>query len=1368
MTKGKSMERQTGKGHQATGLLCAAVALALAGGGFAAPNPFEKTVKMDDIHPILHHLQAPRQAIDLGGEWEACALACRKETYTNEQGKATYRLIEPPFEAATTAAWQRVRVPETRVDPREDMNFYWRKSFELPKTLEKGGHVALCFERIGESYELYVNGRKACSHAATFSWPQRIDISEHVQPGSNTVVVMTRQDGVRRPWCDSPVWENNAETGITRPVHVEFTGRVYVKELAHGCRLVPGKDGKDSKVLDVRVLVRNGGEEAVEAELTGGAGVPWSAFSPVKVALAPRSEKWVTFSYPCDRIPFWSPDSPTLVKMDVRVAVGGKVTDALAQRYGFREFKAVGHRFFLNGRPYMNKRSTWNAGGGEQDKESLFRKFARFRERGIYSFRVFGGDVPRMCEAADEYGMLITPVAHAGCGAAWRTDRFWPLYESQLCEMARALRHHPSVIYWNVSNEFGSIYGGNEGGPREKPTTARQVSAAKKMLAIDPTRLWEACGEVELGYPIKGSEGPAPIRSYHYPIGYSDDGNELPNAVYWYANGKVPWQGIATKTKPASLSEDLYHGSYDCPLGFTKWFGEDVFSFERYQKMSMDFVRLVYGGLCYSGVGSWEPWAIGTQEDSEAFRKYGTPFPDFLITLLEFPMNLWAGERAERTVNVYFEGFGSHRVRLWREDFAATAGGALVSCGAPRDVSGLFEALAGSRFWKKDAVVPPASLGDGAVYRVVYTLKDMSGTNDLARASYDFRVFRREKVKAPCPFFSSVDDLKGTDRILVAKPLTESEGLALERWVRAGGTALMFEVPEGGWSPYVIEYRRGQTRIFRRRAESFPDVDDDMMKSWRPDGYLGHSGVPKCDEDAEFYFDAGRKEGLSAAVVFRLYRGKGSYLACQMPLLELQDREPAAAFFLKALYAEFARTATRPSGTVAIDDGLCPGTNRVVRSMFKSFGLSVAHDSGARDQLLVVDCSHGIDGRMAGRVNAALAKGRRVWLLEVPADADRDILASYGLALAQPPRLLTTVPWGNGGIVQRDNGVRWVRHAADPGIFDGVSDDDLFWWDANGLWAYYSGLDIGRHPMCWMNGGEWKGRPTMSGATAILERLAGSARQPAFRTEPAAWADVDVGEGRLAVSTLRMAANAASARTRVGRVLRIALFNAGVRTSADAKVRRFVPLDISKAMNRNLWHDPLTRRKDGTYELEAWFGREDNDLRWFPVNLCGWSLQARNNCPKEPFPKEPMVLGGVPFRLVDPLTNGHRACLVMMSNETARVTFAEPVRAERFSFLGAHSGFIPSCDLTIDFGDGRTPFVASLGRQIGTCRWAETLTDGVCAVSFQTQQDATASLYRFTVPNPNPKEPVKSIEFRLDCPKGGAAILAITGETDAF
>ena len=115
----------------------AAVAAVLAGGGFATPNPFGQTIEMESFRPILHHLTTPRQAIDLGGEWEACALTCRKETYTNEQGKAAYRLVEPPFEATATSMWQSVRIPETRVAALENLNYYWRKSFELPKTQEK-------------------------------------------------------------------------------------------------------------------------------------------------------------------------------------------------------------------------------------------------------------------------------------------------------------------------------------------------------------------------------------------------------------------------------------------------------------------------------------------------------------------------------------------------------------------------------------------------------------------------------------------------------------------------------------------------------------------------------------------------------------------------------------------------------------------------------------------------------------------------------------------------------------------------------------------------------------------------------------------------------------------------------------------------------------------------------------------------------------------------------------------------------------------------------------------------------------------------------------------------------------------------------
>ena len=1348
-----------------TMVLAAGVA-AMAGVAFGA-KPAEP-VPEEGKQPILRHVMRPREAISLCGDWEVAMVNSRKIAFTNEQGKADYRLED--VDLPVDAKWRVLEVPHRNLRGSgitADL-LYWRKSFVLPKTFEKGSMAELFFEKIGESFELWVNGKKAFSHAATWGIPRRIDVSDFVQGGSNVIQVLTRLDGKRRQWCDDPVWEGSAEVGLTRPVHLEYSGRVHVKDIAYACTVMGGISFK------ARALIRNNADKAVTATVTAGAprGIQYAKDSQ-EVELGPKSEKWVEFEgvEKNRRVNLWSPETPNLSTMDFRVAVDKRTVDARSLRFGFREVKAVGHRFYLNGHPFINRRLTWNGESGTQyrTKDYYRREFERFRSIGIYSFRVFGGDILRFAEAADECGMFFTPVAMTGGGAAWRTEKFWTVYEKQLVDMARAYRNYASILYWSVSNEFGSIYGGNEGGPREKPTTEHQVKAARLMVAEDPTRMWEACGEVELGYPIKGSEGPAPIRSYHYPIGCSDDGNELPGVAYWYANGQVPWQGIVTKTKPSSISEDLYHGTFDQFLGITKWAGDDIFTYEGFGHAAFSLVRKFSEGFYFSGIGTWEPWMIGAQEENDVtFNREGTPYPDFLISLLEFPQNLWAGEPVKRTVNAYNESFGMRPCRLWREDFTLE-GGVPVAAGPVRDVSGRLGLKPGERYWTEDTITAPATMGGGAVYRVTYTLKDPEGTNVLATSTYDFRVFRRETVEAPCKFFESVDDLKGADRILVAKKLTDEEGLALEKWVRAGGRALMFEIPEGGWSPYEVEYRRGQTRVWRRAAEAFPGIPEEALRDWAPDGYLGHSGVPKMSENATFLLDAGRKEGLSAAIVFRLYRGKGCYLGCQMPVLDRLETEPCAPAFLRELYAEFMRDAKCPAGTVAIHDGCTPSTNRVVRTLFADFAFPVANDTGKADQLLVVDCSHGIDAKALSAVNKALGAGRTVWMLEVPADASYDALASFGLALAQPPTRQTPVPWRPQEIHDVDDGVRWVvRSKEHPGLLTGLSNDDLFWWNAGAVWGLFRSYDIGRLPMRAFNRGEWKDRNTMSAATAIIEPIPGASTKPIVCTTPSAWVELDFGGGHLVVSTLRFSANRASSRARVERTLRAALLNAGVRTANESKIHRHRTLDISKAMNRNLWHDPLTRKSDGTYEPEAWFGREDNDLRWFPVNLCGWSLAARNNCPREDFPTKPMMMGGVPFQLVDPLKNGNRGCLVLMTNETAEIDFDAPVRCTRINFLGAHSGDweMKRCDLTVGFGDDRGEFVCKRGSEIGCCRWADTVTNGRCAFTFPTQQDATASVYRWAVPNPRPGEPVKKLTLRLDCDIGGAAVIALTAETD--
>ena len=112
---------------------------------------------------------------------------------------------------------------------------------------------------------------------------------------------------------------------------------------------------------------------------------------------------------------------------------------------------------------------------------------------------------------------------------------------------------------------------------------------------------------------------------------------------------------------------------------------------------------------------------------------------------------------------------------------------------------------------------------------------------------------------------------------------------------------------------------------------------------------------------------------------------------------------------------------------------------------------------------------------------------------------------------------------------------------------------------------------------------------------------------------------------------MKVAGSSQKARKRVKRFLRRVLMNAGVRTSSDPEQVFWEAqyVDLSAAANRGYWGDD-----------KAFLGDPKADLRYFPVNLCGWSQISRAPCPREEFPERALNLAGESFKLLDPEKNG--------------------------------------------------------------------------------------------------------------------------------
>ena len=152
----------------------------------------------------------------------------------------------------------------------------------------------------------------------------------------------------------------------------------------------------------------------------------------------------------------WSPEMPYLYDLVVSFAAG-ESTHTVEKRVGIREFKVVGNRFHLNGKPYFLKgvarHEFWEGQGTNLTPEQI--------RLDITLIKNMGGNFVRLvhyphCEETlkicDELGMLVSEEP-----ALWWSDMANPqVREDALNVMGKTIlrdRSHPSAAIWILYNE---------------------------------------------------------------------------------------------------------------------------------------------------------------------------------------------------------------------------------------------------------------------------------------------------------------------------------------------------------------------------------------------------------------------------------------------------------------------------------------------------------------------------------------------------------------------------------------------------------------------------------------------------------------------------------------------------------------------------------------------------------------------------------------------------------------------------------------------------------------------------------------------------------------------------------------------------
>jgi beta-galactosidase len=171
----------------------------------------------------------------------------------------------------------------------------------------------------------------------------------------------------------------------------------------------------------------------------------------------------------------WSPDSPELYQAMTTVRIGGKTVDSLATTFGIRSIRFDAQTgFFLNGEPMKFKGICMHhdagALGAAVPDAVLERRLRLAKEIGCNAIRTSHNPMaPELYDLCDRLGLMVMDEAFdewTGAKNKWIEGRnhgtpshhgysefFDDWAETDLREMVRRDRNHPSIVLWSIGNE---------------------------------------------------------------------------------------------------------------------------------------------------------------------------------------------------------------------------------------------------------------------------------------------------------------------------------------------------------------------------------------------------------------------------------------------------------------------------------------------------------------------------------------------------------------------------------------------------------------------------------------------------------------------------------------------------------------------------------------------------------------------------------------------------------------------------------------------------------------------------------------------------------------------------------------------------
>ncbi|GMQ32809.1 glycoside hydrolase family 2 protein [Algoriphagus taiwanensis] len=421
-----------------------------------------KTPWTDSVNPETPLQEYPRPQLvrlewqNLNGPWDYAILPKGSLPETGFAGKIT---VPFPVESYLSGV-------QKEVGPENEL--WYEKSFDLSLPT-KNKRVLLHFGASDWETEVWVNGKGVGKHQGGYD-SFSFDITPHLNQGKTQVIrvrVWDPSDSGPQPrgkQVKEPrgIWYTPV-TGIWQTVWLETVPESYISgvysntDWENGIQVFYPEVNTSKSDLEVEVLVKEG--TSVIGSLKGKAGSP----IPVKLK-SPKA---------------WSPDSPFLYEVSVKLYEGKKLIEEVKSYAAYRDIRMAKtadgfQRMFLNGEPLFHygplDQGWWPDGlyTAPTDEALLF-DIEKTKEMGFNMIRKHVKVEPaRWYYHADRLGMLVWQDMPSGdMGNRWevrpgviregvekmRTPESEAIFKTEWKEIINEFKFFPSIVVWVPFNE---------------------------------------------------------------------------------------------------------------------------------------------------------------------------------------------------------------------------------------------------------------------------------------------------------------------------------------------------------------------------------------------------------------------------------------------------------------------------------------------------------------------------------------------------------------------------------------------------------------------------------------------------------------------------------------------------------------------------------------------------------------------------------------------------------------------------------------------------------------------------------------------------------------------------------------------------